>query len=386
MVSLSRQMITAALLACGLFIFMTAHLVLAQAPTVSVVAPSSTEGDFGASQGNVWDMDSTNDIVWVQPNTSGGTTSYTVDTSFTDIYGSALRGVTPQGSDLASAFYTNSDTSIDGAQYYYFIMRLYIPNKGAGEAGTGATNGRVLYTANWSDNWLFDALPTRRFTKPYLVHTQGCTYGAWCVYYFDLRDSLGSNQSPNNWDWGQSGSSIESFGIWPHENWADGSGNPSGDSPDFFYLDYAYLTGDIVASEPPASQYTVQWSVSDTDTVTSTLYYQEQDELLLPANSPTCDSSLTGWTEISGSTSVYNPNPGGGAFQIYLPLIFNSTTASGSGLANQSFVWDLSSGTYTTGKVYYVCVEAVDSGGNSSYANSSAPVIKVPTKGVMTDD
>jgi len=198
-----------------------------------------------------------------------------------------------------------------------------------------------------------------------------------------------SNTSPNSWDWGQPGTTVKAFGIWPHENWADWHGQPSGDTPNYFYLDFAYLTGDIVTSQPSAgSAYTVTWNVNDVDggVITSTLYYQESDELRLPANSPACDAGLAGWTLIPAQgTHTLDVTAVTGLYKVYLPILFKSPAGSSSpfgsgqvGAYNQSFVWNLSGGSYTFGKVYYVCVEAEDSDGNKSYAVSLAPVIKVP--------
>ncbi|MCB0155719.1 MAG: hypothetical protein KDF65_13055 [Anaerolineae bacterium] len=379
------------LLAAILLLLVSTPATLAGSPTATVVAPSNEVGDAGAALGNVWDMDSPADIVFRQPDAGGARTSYTLNNSLPDTYGNAVRGVTPKGSDLASAFYTDSDLSIPGNVYRYLLYRVSIANHTSGESGLERTNGRVLYASNWGteSNWLFTAFPERRFSKPYVFNNQpDCPYGGWCLLFFDLAQDINSENSPNPWDWGQSGAEIKAFGIWPHENWANSSGGPSGDSPDFFYLDYVYLTGEIVTSQPPASSYLVRWNVSDADggPITSTLYYQERDELLTPANAPTCDAGLSGWTPIPGGTSSLNLPTASFTHQLYLPLILkpavpDSGSPFGSGQIssfNQSFVWDLSSGSYITGKVYYVCVEVEDGDNNKSYAVSSAPVIKVP--------
>ena len=393
-----RKTVKLLLVAAAVVTIMFPHAALADEPTVTIVAPSHEIGDAGAALDNVWDMNSVDDIVWKQPNSSGQTVQYSVDPSVGDTYGSALRGETPEGSDLASAFYVDSDVSIPSNVYRYFLYRTLIANHQPGEGGSESTNGRILYASQWGDNWLVEAFPFRRYSRPYAFHAQpDCDYGQWCLLFFDLAQSdLNSSGSPNPWDWGQPGSSVKAFGIWPHENWAvPGTLAPSGDSPNFFYLDFAYLTGEIVTSQPPESRYTVRWNVSDPDggTVTSVLYFQEKEELLLPENSPACDATLTGWTPIPGGTSSFLTAPS--PFRIYLPILLKSPGAPdagadfGSGVIgsfNQSFEWDLSGSSYTTGKVYYVCVVAEDSNGNQGFAVSSAPVIKVPPFSTVQPD
>ena len=396
-----RNLAFASLLAPAITMLFFTGIVIADDPTVSIEAPSHEIGDVGAALGNVWDMDSTSDIVWTQPDASNNTVSYSVAAGLSGAYGSALRGEHPTGSDLASAFYTDSSVSIPSGIYRYLLYRAWIAPQETGEGGRTpeSTNGRVLYTTQWGtpENWETVAYPHRRYSKPFLMYEQpddsgvlgSCEFGEWCLYYFDLTTDMLSNTSPNSWDWGQPGTRVEAFGIWPHENWADWHGQPSGDTPNYFYLDFAYLTGDIVTSQPSeGSEYTVKWRVNDVDggVITSTLYYQESDELRLPADVPTCDAGLTGWTIIPAQgTHTIDLSAALGPYQYYLPTLFktpeNSTSPFGSGEIgpyNQTFVWDLSSTGYTYGKVYYVCVEAEDSDGNKSYAVSSAPVIKVP--------
>ncbi|MFQ5612854.1 MAG: hypothetical protein ACE5H9_12040 [Anaerolineae bacterium] len=346
-------------------------------PAASIAAPAQAIGDLGAASGNVWNMDSLGDVVWAQPNASNQTVQYSVQAGVSGAYGSVLRGEAPQGSDLVSAFYADGDTSIASDTYHHLLYRAYVDVWHPGEAGMQVTNGRIIYSAGWGTDWIQEALPFRRVSKPYEL----CGYGQWCLYYFDLTDaSLEDSTSPNPWDWGQAGARVELFGIWPHENWADSNFSPSGDTPDFFYLDFVYLTGDIVATSPDYN-YNVRWNVTDPDggTITSTLYYQEQDELLLPAQSPACNAGnlATDWTAIPGGTQTLNLSALSNT--IYLPLVVSSGGSTGSGGVgpfNQSFTWDLSS--LTTGKSYYVCVVVEDGDGNKSYQSSSAPVIKAP--------
>lgn len=373
----------------GLFLGLS-PVARADDPSVTIAAPDHEIGDLGAALGNTWTMDGTDDVVWTQPDASGRTVNYTLQFGIPGAYGQVLRGQTPQGSDLASAFYADTDTDLPSDVYRYLVYRSYIPPHQPGEGGIQLTNARVLYSSSWGSNWLFQAFPFRRYSLPQRI----CGHGQWCVYFLDLNENINGQGSPNPWDWGQATASVNAFGLWPHENWATGSeGSPSGDSPDYFYLDYLYLTGPIITTPPPESRYTVRWWVADRDggQVTSTLYYQEKDELLLPAQSPACDASLTGWQPIPGGVvSVSLPQF---PYTIFLPMILKGDTGSSSifgsgqiGPYNQSFEWSLASeATYETGKVYYVCVEVEDAQGHKSYDASSAPVIKVPAKASLAD-
>lgn len=361
-----------------LFCF-TARQVRADNPAVTVVAPSHEIGDLGAALGNTWTMNSEADIAWTQPDSSGAAVEYTLRSGISGAYGQILEGRTPKGSDLASAFYTNANVELPDQTYRYLIYRSYIAPQKAGEAGDQRTNGRILYASSWGPNWLLQAFPQRRYSRPHSI----CGYGRWCVYFFDLRQNINGAGSPNPWDWGQPNALVKAFGLWPHENWATPSNDPSGDSPDYFYLDYLYLTGPIVTSPPPNSRYTVRWNTADPDGgwVTSKLYYQERNELLLPSQTPACNASLNGWTAIPGATtSIMLP---GLPRQLFLPLILKNNLGGGFGSGvvgpyNQSFEWNLASSVYQTGKVYYVCVEVTDQQGHKSYDVSLAPVIKVP--------
>ncbi len=367
-------------------------------PTVNIAAPANEFGDVGAALGNVWDMNSVGDVVWTQPNASGQMVQYTQQAAGaagvpTGAYGSVLRGVTPKGSDLATAFYANSSVSIPSNIYHYLIYRSAIAPHQAGEAGREPTNARILYASQWGINWLTQAFPFRRYSKPQQVQVcppgSSAVYGKWCTYFIDLAQNINGPGSPNPWDWGQAGASVKAFGLWPHENWCNSTCGPSGDSPDYFYLDYVYLTGEIVAKYP-GYLYTVRWNVNDADggQVTSTLYYQERDEILTPDQSPDCDAAnlATAWTPIPGGTSSLTVNAAPSQNRIFLPVIFKpSSSGFGSGVMgsyNQSFTWDLSSGAYVEGKVYYVCVRVQD-GSGEGYQVSSAPVIKAPQPTVL---
>ncbi len=351
---------------------------LADSPSVSIAAPSQAQGDMGAALGDVINGSSLSEIKWVQPDASSRTVQYNLSSGPTGTYGTALRGVTPKGSDLATAFYTSSSTSIPGSVYKYLVYRSWVKPHQSGEAGIQFTNGRILYASNWGSNWFFEAFPYRRYSKPYAM----CDYGGWCVYFFDLRQNINGPGSPNPWQWATG--SIKAFGLWPHENWATGSGNPSGDSPDEFYIDYLYLTGDIVSLN---DQYTIKWNVSDRDggLIRSNLYYKESNELLLPSQSPACNAgNINTWTSLQANAdSITLTALPALPYRVFLPIIIKSPVASGFsdgqiGPSNQDYVWTLTDGVFTEGKVYYVCVEAVDPQNNKSYAVSSAPVIKTP--------
>jgi hypothetical protein len=379
-----RQVMAALPLTLLLLFFFTARRVQADNPTVTVVAPSHEIGDLGAALGNTWTMDSEADVVWRQPDSSGDTVDYTLRSGIGGAYGQVLEGRTPKGSDLASSFYTHAGVALPDQTYRYLIYRSYIAPQKAGEAGDQRTNGRILYSSSWGPNWLLQAFPQRRYSKPHSI----CGYGRWCVYFFDLHQNINGAGSPNPWDWGEPNAVVKAFGLWPHENWATPSNAPSGDSPDYFYLDFLYLTGPIVTSPPPNSRYTVRWNVGDADggRVTSKLYYQEKNELLLPSQRPACNASLNGWRAIPGATtSITLPSL---SRQLFLPLILKGAAGGfGSGVIgphNQSFQWSLSSAAYQMGKVYYVCVEVTDQQGYKSYGVSSAPVIKVPAPTRLT--
>lgn len=368
------------------------HPAMAADPAVNVVAPSNEFGDAGAALGNVWDMNSVSDVTWKQPDANNRAVQYTLK-SATDPSvpaggsGFVLRGVTPKGSDLVSAFYTNSQVSIPSQIYRYLIYRLYIAPHQPDEIGIERSNSRYLFSPQWGSNWQRDAFPYRRYSVPQRL---GCpptnAYGDWCTFFVDLaRTDLTGPGSPNPWNWGQPGVRVEAFGLWPHENWCDSICDPSGDSPNYFYLDYVFLTGEIIA-KPPNYKYTIRWNVSDPDggQLNSTLYYQQRDEILTPAQSPSCSSAniITDWTAIpNGATSITASSL---PHRIFLPLV-NSKQASnkfGSGVVgsfNQSFEWDLTDhNQYPRSKAYYICVAVEDGNGNKSYQVSSAPVFKVP--------
>jgi hypothetical protein len=340
------------------------------APSVSIVAPSAAIGDFGASQGNVWDMNSTSDIVWTQYNRSGQTIELSQYSS------SIVRGKIPEGSDLAIAFYANSSTTLPSSQYHHLIYRLRIAAEGA-----CWTNGRVIYTTRWPD-WLGSQVSTYPFLPQ--IPPMSCPFGDFCVYYMDLSRNnnyptfptwQGTTNPSDPSPWPTAG--VKAFGMWPHEWWANCSGGP-----DYFDLDYVYLTGDIVARKENDYKYTIKWHVSDPDggTIISTIRYREVAEYLLnPESSLTCNDSnfATAWTYIHQKTTNLPP-PSSYPNKIYLPIIMGGASG-GMGAYNESYDWYLSDSNpdFEDGKSYYVCIK-VDDGSSKRYAVSSAPVIRVP--------
>ncbi len=342
------------------------------APSASIVAPSAAIGDFGASQGNVWDMNSTSDIVWKQSNSSGQTIELSQYSS------SIVRGRVPEGSDLAIAFYANSSTTLPSSQYHHLIYQLKIEAE-----DSCATNGRVIYTTRWP-NWLGSQV----YTYPFLPHVapMGCQFGQYCIYYMDLSRNdnypgwptwQGASSTSDPSPWPTAG--VKAFGMWPHERWANCSGGPN-----YFYLDYVYLTGDIVASEKNSYQYTAKWRVSDPDggTIISTIRYQAVAELQLPSNSPACDGTSFNngtWKDFSPVAQVPTDlsRPPSYPNKVYLPLIMRGSSG-GTGAPNAMYTLDFSdTNQFSNGTSYYLCVRVSD-GSSSGYAVSSAPVIRVP--------
>jgi hypothetical protein len=341
------------------------------APSVSIVAPSSAEGDFGANNGNVWDMNSTADIVWRQSDASGHTIALSQPEA------GIVHGVTPQGSDLAIGFYTSSSTNLPSSQYHNLIYRLKIA---AGpQPASCATNGRVLYTTQWPD-WLGHQKYTNAYSPE--LAPMNCAYGGYCLYYIDLSSNDNGSikttwpSSPPPWPT----DSVKGFGMWPHERWYNCSGQTG---PESFDLDYVYLTGDIVAryTDDPLTRYKyeVKYYAADPDggTGTADFYYRQFDELQLPGNSPTCNSgNLAAWTHFDQKSISFGAVPSYPR-KTYLPTITKSgNSGGGTGQYNQTYTWNLSSG-YQDGKSYYLCIR-VNDGTSSSYAFSTAPVIRVP--------
>jgi hypothetical protein len=343
------------------------------APSATIVAPSAAIGDFGANQGNVWDMDNASDIVWTQSNASGQTISLSQPSS------GIVRGQVPEGDDLAIVFYTSSSTNLPSSQYHHLTYRLKI----AGE-GNCVTNGRVIYTKAWPD-WLGSQVYTHAI-RPHRT-PMDCPFGQFCIYYMDLSSNDNDIIGPDTDTWFTDpppwpSDPVKAFGMWAHERWFN-----CGGGPDYFDIDYVFLTGDIVAREKDGYAYTLKWNVSDPDggTITSTLRYREVPELLLPSESPTCDNSnfTTEWTYIGQTTTDLSPAPSY-PNKVYLPIAMGGGFG-GTGTYNATFDWDLSGSGFEDGLSYYVCVR-VDDGGTQRYTVSSAPVIRVPHSPNFSDE
>jgi hypothetical protein len=337
------------------------------APSASITAPSSAIGDFGANHGNVWDMNSTSDIVWRQE-------GFPVEERPEE--GTVVRGHIPEGSALGIAFYASSTTNLPSSQYHQLTYRLKIAAE-----GNCMTNGRIIYAKNWP-YWLGSQVISHGF----LPHEAPmyCPNGTYCIYYMDLSRNDNDIVGPDTATWFQDPppwptDPVKAFGIWPHEWWVNCSGGPS-----YFDLDYVYLTGDIVTKEKEGYKYTLKWNVSDPDggSIVSTIRYMEVDELQLPSNSPSCNAASFG---DSPSTPPSYPN------KVYLPLIvasqtrpsgewkdFSPVATKTTGTGSQTYQLDFSDDSrFTDGKSYYLCVR-VNDGTSSTYWASSAPVIRVP--------
>jgi hypothetical protein len=336
------------------------------APSATFVAPSAAIGDFGANRGNVWDMDSTGDIVWTQSNGSGQTVS------LSQLSPGIVRGEVPKGDALAIVFYANGSQNLPSSQYHHLTYRVKI----AAEGGC-KTDARVIYTKAWP-NWLGSQV----FTHGFLPHEppMNCPFGEWCTYYMDLSSNDNDIQGPDTATWFEDPppwptDAVKAFGMWPHEWWANCSGGPA-----YFDIDYVYLTGDIVAREKDGYQYTLKWKVVDPDggTITSQIRYKEVPELLEPSQAPACDGSnfTTDWTYIGETTTDLSATPSL-PNKIFLPLMFGGGGSGGTGAYNTTYDWDLSGSGFEDGLSYYVCVQ-VDDGTSQRYSVSDAPVIRAP--------
>ena len=343
------------------------------APAVSIAAPSSAIGDFGANNGNVWDMNSTSDIVWRQSDASGH------QIALSQPEAGIVHGVTPQGSDLAVAFYASSSANLPSSQYHNLIYRLKIA--AGSPADHCATNGRVIYTKVWPPT---SSNTHTRAYSPELA-PMNCAYGEYCLYYMDLSNNH-NNASNHTWSadpppWPTD--AVKGFGIWPHEVWYSSGGSCNQTGPSSFDLDFVYLTGDIVAraADNPPYRYTVKYNATDPDggTGTAYFYYRQFDELQPPGNSPTCNSgNLAAWTQFGQQTvSFGTSSPPSYPRKVYLPILMGGISGGGAGQYNQTYTWDLSTGSYQDGKSYYLCIRLTD-GSSSSYASSTAPVLRVP--------
>ncbi len=356
------------------------------APSAHFAAPSSAIGDLGANLGNVWDMDSTDDVVWTQEN-------FPVEARPSS-EGTIVRGFIPAYEVLGIGFYGSSTTPIDTQRYHHVVYRLKISSEGC--VGICRTNGRVGYSTNFP---LWYGSHTTSWAIAPHYPPMDCFVGDWCVYYLDL--SRNDNcptwptwhyatdvNTPSPWP----SAKPKGFAILPHE-WC-----LLGGSPDYFDVDYVYLTGDIVAREEDGYTYLAKWSVSDADsstyttTVTSTIRYQAAYELKTPDESPTCDSTSFydgSWTDfdpvVEQSLTLAPAATHLGPYHAYLPVI-SRTSGNVADSYNQTYTLDFSDdATFNDGTSYYLCVE-VDDGSQRSYAVSNAPVIRVPLPPTILPD
>ena len=295
------------------------------APSASIAAPSAAIGDFGASRGNVWDMNSTGDIVAQQE-------KFPLEMRPELESGTVVRGYIPSGQDLAIGFYTSETNNLPSSQYHNLLYRLRIA---AGPHASCATNGRVLYATRWP-KWLGYQVHTRAYSPEHAP--MYCAYGKFCVYYMDLSRNDNDGRAPyySTWSntqpadpspWPTDG--VKAFGMWPHERWY-ACGSSDGEGPAYFDLDYVYLTGDIMATAKAGYKYTARWTVSDPDggRITSTIRYMQVDELRLPADSPTCNSANFGDQAVGPPPSYPN--------KVYLPLVMVRGATSGGGRGRTS--------------------------------------------------
>ena len=200
-----------------------------EAPSVSIAAPSAAIGDFGANLGNVWDMDSTSDVVWRQEDFPIWKAAPSVVAGRT---GSRVLGL---------ATYASSTNNVPATQYHHLTYKLKI----AGDSGC-RTNGRVAYAKKWPD-WYGSSVSSYPFLPFVPPMNVSCSMNLFCVYYLDLsrndnyagwptwHTASGTDDNPSTWVTDP----IKSFAIVPNEWCVDGG------EPDHFELDFVYLTGDI---------------------------------------------------------------------------------------------------------------------------------------------
>jgi hypothetical protein len=345
-----------------------------QPPSVTIVAPSAAIGDFGANRGNVWDMSNREDVVMAHNAERLELLRVGENT--------ILRGDMRDGPPHVGAlvFWGSSSDLFPAKQYHHIIFRLKIQAR-----SDCWTNGRVAYTKTWSG---YEDLVIRSSvtTYPYVPHIapMNCPHGNFCIYYMDLA----RNNNWPGWPTWRTASSVNDPSTWltdpirgvglvPHE-WCANGGNP-----DYFELDFVYLTGDIVARAEDGYRYLMRYDLSapGAQRVTVTIRYQELHELRPPGQEPPCDANSFGssWRDFNPPartviplTPPEPPEPAG-ENRVFLPVI---TRAGGGG--SLSYLLDFSDSTrFKDGKSYYLCIEA-DNGAQRAYQVSSAPVIRVP--------
>ena len=351
-----------------------ARTLQSQPLSVTILAPSAAIGDFGANRGNVWDM-AEQQIVDIVAQTERFWMERRPDSEGTIVRGSTGTQV------LAMIFWASSQDLFPTDQYHHLIYRLKIQ-----APSTCWTNGRVAYARNWP-YWYHSQVSS----FPFVPHVDPlrCPYGTFCIYYLDLARN---NNYPGWPTWGNTKSTsdpspwlsdpVKAFGIVPNEVCVDQSGRVTA-VPDYFDLDFVYLTGDIVARAEDGYRYLMRCDLSapGAQRVTVTIRYQELHELRPPGQEPPCNADLFGssWRDfdppartIIQLTPPEPPQPAG-ENRVFLPVI-----ARAGGGGNSSYLLDFSDSTrFKDGKSYYLCVEASD-GERRTYRVSSAPVIRVP--------
>ena len=352
----------------------------AQPPSVTIVAPSARIGDFGANNGNVWNMSEANitDIIYRHENFPIERRPAAEGTIVRGSTGSAVLGM---------AFWGSSSQLFPSQQYHHLIYRLKIQAR-----SDCWTNGRVAYNRSWPDPWL-DTLVT---SYPFVPHIDplNCPYGTFCIYYLDLARN---NNYPKWPTWHGAANSavpsswltdpVRSVAIVPNEVCVDRYGVIG--VPDYFELDFVYLTGDIVAREEDGYKYTVLYDISapGSSVVTSTLRYQQVHELRAAGQEPRCNGASFSngtWqdfkpvarnvTQLSSTPVKPPPRDPTQDKRLYLPVIGAGVSYGEHEGYQLNFSDDFE---FADGESYYLCIQA-DNGMSKTYSVSTAPIIRVP--------
>jgi hypothetical protein len=348
------------------------------AATATFIAPSSAEGDYGASLGNVRDMDCVDDIA-VKPTR--------LSLGMSPLGGTMVRGYPPrQQYTFFPIAPFSSMTPIPTRTYHHAIYRLRVAAE-----GTCETNGLIAYSR------VYTPTPEPIYSYPFLPHMAplSCPFGEFCIVYTDMATNQNGSRCPT-WTGSSSPTApspwlageVQGFGIVPHEYWQPGTCAPGASGgPEYYDLDYVYLTGDILARAQDKYQFTARWEINNPDglVVTSTVRYKEVDELRLPSLRPACaeaDFHPQKPTPPTGQYKVFLPITSGGAggyesgWIDFKPLVRTTTRMKGE--TEQSYQLSFADDeVFTDGMSYYLCVEA-DNGRERTYAVSDAPVIRVP--------
>ncbi|MCS7260852.1 MAG: hypothetical protein NZ765_08745 [Anaerolineae bacterium] len=356
-----------------------AYALQTQPLSVTIVAPSKEIGDFAANRGNVWDMADRGDIAMVHNAESVALIRIGEDT--------ILRGNMRDGPPHLGfvVFWGSSRELFPAKQYHHMIFRLKIQAR-----RDCWTNGRVGYTKVWSG---YEDVVIRASvsTYPYVPHIppMSCSHGNFCIYYIDLArnnnwpgwptwHTARSPNDPSTW----LTDPIRGVGIVPHEWCANVRANP-----DYFDLDFVYLTGDIVARAEDGYRYRVRYDLNapGAQRVVVTIRYREVHELRPPGQEPLCDADSFGyfWQDFDPPAreeiQLVTPEPPEptGENRVFLPVIAKAISA---GRGQWSYWLDFSDNSrFQDGKSYYLCFEAnADDGARRTYQVSSAPVIRVP--------